>query len=101
MTESKAKAEPEDTQPIETPKAPEKAPAAKKETAPKKPRAPKAEKEREYPIHVESENYAVTADKAASGADVVYIAPVGWVGPPPLVIPADRLDELRKLLGKL
>ena len=51
-----------------------------------------------YPRNEQSENYRVEVLAPLTGIPVARIAPVGWVGPAPLIIPESRIDELIQLL---
>lgn len=51
-----------------------------------------------YPRNNQSENYRVEVLAPLTGIPQVRIAPVGWVGPAPLIIPESRLDEMIQLL---
>lgn len=52
-----------------------------------------------YPRHAQSENYRVEVISPMTSVPVVRVAPVGWVGAPPLTIPESRIDELIELLS--
>lgn len=54
-----------------------------------------------YPRYEQSENYRVEVLAPLTGIPQARIAPVGWVGPAPLIIPESRIDELIELLSKI
>ena len=54
-----------------------------------------------YPRSEQSENYRVEVIAPLTGIPQARIAPVGWVGPAPLIIPESRIDELIQLLTKV
>ena len=51
-----------------------------------------------YPRNEQSENYRVEVIAPLTGIPQARIAPVGWVGPAPLIVPESRIDELIQLL---
>jgi hypothetical protein len=54
-----------------------------------------------YPRNEQSENYRVEVLAPMTGVPTVRLAPVGWVGPAPLIIPESRIDEVIQLLTKI
>lgn len=54
-----------------------------------------------YPRSNQSENYRVEVLAPLTGIPQVRIAPVGWVGPAPLIIPESRIDEMIQLLTSI
>lgn len=54
-----------------------------------------------YPRHAQSANYNVEVLAPMTGIPTVRIAPIGWVGVPPLSIPESRIDELIQLLTEI
>lgn len=54
-----------------------------------------------YPRSDQSENYRVEVISPLTGIPQLRVAPVGWVGPAPLVVPESRIDELIELLTRI
>jgi hypothetical protein len=60
-----------------------------------------AKKDPEYPRDESSDHYTAIADIGATGVATIGLRPIGYVGPNPLEIPEDRVDEVIKLLQKV
>lgn len=54
-----------------------------------------------YPRFAQTANFRVEVVQPVTSGPQARIAPVGWVGPVPLTIPEDRIDELIEVLGKV
>lgn len=54
-----------------------------------------------YPRDAQSENYRAQVLAPVAGIPMLSLAPVGWVGAAPLVIPESRVVEVANLLLEL
>lgn len=66
-----------------------------------KTKEPKAKEKKELPIAASNGSFYATLDANANGIPTVSVLPKGWVGPAPLQVSEDELEDLIAVLTKL